>query len=105
MLKKNESPAFPLGLASGGNPLTPPLSDGSSYSTTPSPNDTNAVQPLIRGMPAAVPHMEGAALHSSSVMLSPYSDHQNGNGCSPPQMIGNGMYPCEVELFSDSFGL
>ncbi|VDM39507.1 unnamed protein product [Toxocara canis] len=67
---------------SSANPLTPPLSDGSNYSTTPSPSN---VHPSMRTTVHSA-HPEGT-LQASSVMLSPYSDHQNGSGCSPPQIM------------------
>uniref|UniRef100_F1KQP1 Neurogenic locus Notch protein n=1 Tax=Ascaris suum TaxID=6253 RepID=F1KQP1_ASCSU len=67
---------------SSANPLTPPLSDGSNYSTTPSPSSVHAsMRAPVHGS-----HPEGT-LQTSSVMLSPYSDHHNASGCSPPQMI------------------
>lgn len=100
MVKKNPSPAYsvPITAAAGtqsANPLTPPNSDGSNYSTTPSPHDTNAaaaataaaaVHGVLRGAIHAA-HPENPGLQASSVMLSPYSDHHNGSGCSPPQMV------------------
>ncbi|VDK28900.1 unnamed protein product [Anisakis simplex] len=65
--------------------MTPPLSDGSNYSTTPSPSNVQTTS--IRTLPihAVPPHPEGT-LQASSVMLSPYSDHHNASGCSPPQI-------------------
>uniref|UniRef100_A0A0M3INX6 ANK_REP_REGION domain-containing protein n=1 Tax=Ascaris lumbricoides TaxID=6252 RepID=A0A0M3INX6_ASCLU len=67
---------------SSANPLTPPLSDGSNYSTTPSPSSVHAsMRAPVHGS-----HPEGT-LQTSSVMLSPYSDHHNASGCSPPQMV------------------
>lgn len=104
IIKKNLSPAYQSTVTTGSaatittttaNPLTPPNSDGSNYSTTPSPHDTTAVvhagTTAIRGTTqvaqATAGHLENAVLQSSSVMLSPYSDHHNGIGCSPPQMV------------------
>ncbi|VDN00543.1 unnamed protein product [Onchocerca ochengi] len=102
IIKKNSSPAFPSAIATtitaqsatAANPLTPPNSDGSNYSTTPSPHDTQIAvhggTTVVRGTTIAqaiVGHPENTVLHSSSVMLSPYSDHHNGIGCSPPQMV------------------
>ncbi|KAL3989912.1 EGF-like domain family protein [Acanthocheilonema viteae] len=102
VIKKNPSPAYPSTLATvttqsatAANPLTPPNSDGSNYSTTPSPHDTTAAvhggtTAAIRGTAvtqATTGHPENIVLQSSSVMLSPYSDHHNGIGCSPPQMV------------------
>lgn len=97
MVKKNPSLTYPAAVATvtahsvtAANPLTPPNSDGSNYSTTPSPHETTAAVhsgavTAIRG--ATVTHPESTVLQSSSVMLSPYSDHHNGIGCSPPQMV------------------
>lgn len=101
MIKKNSSPAYPSAVAAvtaqsatAANPLTPPNSDGSNYSTTPSPHDTTAAvhggTTAVRGTTVTQPtagHPENTVLQSSSVMLSPYSDHHNGIGCSPPQMV------------------
>ena len=60
------------------NPPTPPLSDGSNYSTTPSPN---AVQLSFQGQQPVV--LKGPPLPNSSVMLSPqetYAGYSPGNG-------------------------
>ncbi|KAM3728609.1 Protein lin-12 [Dirofilaria immitis] len=105
MIKKNSSPAIYASAtaaavtaqsAGAANPLTPPNSDGSNYSTTPSPHDTavavhaGTTIAAVRGTTinqVTVSHPENTILQSSSVMLSPYSDHHNGIGCSPPQMV------------------
>ncbi|MFH4980405.1 hypothetical protein AB6A40_007114 [Gnathostoma spinigerum] len=86
-VKKNSSPVHPPSSSShssgSANPLTPPLSDGSTYSTTPSPNSGQNFSSL-RNMNH--PAQNEGIPHGSSVMLSPYSDHHTGNSCSPPQL-------------------
>ncbi|VDN04815.1 unnamed protein product [Thelazia callipaeda] len=97
MIKKNQSPAYlqnVMTAAQSANPLTPPNSDGSNYSTTPSPHDSNmaviqgTAVGMIRGpnvMQPVTSHPESTVLQASSVMLSPHSDHLSGT--SPPQMV------------------
>lgn len=90
MPKKDPSPSFTASAQTSLNslnPLTPPPSDGSNYSTTPSPN---SLHPTLRGLTQSI-QQEITSLQSSSVLMSPFSDHFNVNGCSPPLMVSFGF--------------